>query len=169
MARGGIAGCLPPESEAPLMNWLAAVAAVALASVAAGQEIPKELVSLTEKARLDGRVTAWCRAEFRRGHPDAFAAAVVSTDGSGRYIALHPDATVTELASYKRAADLSCYTRKEAEKLGRTIKESETIHGQIRPRWNTTVVCGFIDDTSAICWQYSPVVRAFVKVGEWVT
>jgi hypothetical protein len=37
------------------------------------------------------------------------------------------------------------------------------------PRFNTTVVCGFLEDTVAECWQYSPDDRAFVKVGGWTT
>jgi hypothetical protein len=113
-------------------------------------------------------VTAWCRAEFQPGHPDAFALAVASVAG-GRYVALDADGNVTELASFTRSADLSCYSRAEAEHLDVTIRQSDTIHGRITPRWNTTVVCGFIDDTSAECWQYSPGERAFVRVGQWIT
>ena len=31
------------------------------------------------------------------------------------------------------------------------------------------LMCGFIDDTTAQCWQYSPADRSFVRVGQWIT
>lgn len=132
------------------------------------QEVPAELSRLIAKARLDGTVAAWCRAEFRPGHPGAFAVAVTSS-GGGRYVALDADGRLTVLASFTDGAELSCYTRSRAEELDTTIKQSETVHGHITPRWKTTVVCGFANNTAAACWQYSPVDRVFVKVGEWIT
>ena len=138
------------------------------ASIAAAQDMPSELAALTAKARLSQPV-AWCRAEFRSGHAGAFAVAVTSADGGGRYVALDSDGKVWALGSFKRNADLSCYSRAQAEKLDASIKQSKTIHGYIAPRSNSTVVCGFIDDTDATCWQYSPADRTFVKVGQWIT
>ena len=135
---------------------------------AAVQNTPAELVTLMAKARLDGTVTAWCRAEFRSGRRGAFAVAVTRA-GGGRYVALGEDGRATELTPFSGKPDLSCYSRAEAEKLDRSIRQSETIHGQITPRWNTTVVCGFIDDTTAQCWQWSPTDRVFVRVGRWTT
>jgi hypothetical protein len=139
------------------------------ASIASGQEKPSALTALAARARLSGPVAAWCRAEFRPDHAGAFAVAVTAATGGGRYVALDVDGTVTDLATFKGAADLSCYSRARARELDSSIRQSETIHGHITPRWGTTVVCGFIDETSAVCWQYSPADRAFVKVGEWVT
>ncbi len=141
----------------------------ALASTLAPQSVPSELATLVAKARLDGAVTAWCGAEFRSGHPGAFAVAIAAPDRGGRYVALDSDGRVTQLASFTGRADLSCYSRADAEKLDATIRRSETIHGHLAPRWNATVVCGFTEDTAAACWQYSPADRAFVKVGQWVT
>lgn len=138
------------------------------ASIAAAQDMPSELAALTANARLSRPVT-WCRAEFRSGHAGAFAVAVTSADGGGRYVALDSDGKVWVLGSFKRRADLSCYSRAQAEKLDASIKQSNTIHGYIALRSNSTVVCGFIDDTAATCWQYSPADRTFVKVGQWLT
>src|SRR6185295_9931103 len=101
-------------------------------------------------------VTAWCRGMFRSGQSRAYAVAIASAAGGGRYVVLESDATVTELASFTRSADLACYTRAEAQKVNVAIGRSETIHGQISPRWNTAVVCAFVDDTTSVCWQYSP-------------
>lgn len=153
------------------MKWIVTLFAQGLvaASMTAAQAMPPELAALAAKAKLNGPVATWCRAEFRSGHPGAFAVAVTATDGGGRYVVLDSDGRVTELGSFKRSADLSCYSRAQAVKLNSSIKQSDTIHGHIAPRWNTTVVCGFADDTTATCWQYSPVDRAFLKVGEWVT
>ena len=135
---------------------------------AAVQKPPAELLTLVAKARLAGAVAASCRAEFQSGRSGAFAAALTRAAG-GRYVALHEDGRSAELASFKGKPDLSCYSRAEAEKLDRSIRQSETIQGQITPRWNSTVVCGFIDDTTAECWQYSPTSRMFVRVGGWTT
>jgi len=137
-------------------------------SAAAAQKAPPDLTTLATKARLGGPVSAWCRAEFQPGHKGGFAVAVTAASG-GRYLALDPDGATTELGLFRRTAELSCYDRREAEKLDGTIRHSETIHGHITPRWDTTVVCGFLEDTIAECWQYSPDDHAFAKVGGWVT
>lgn len=153
------------------MNHGTRLVAVALAvgSMAAAQPAPPELSALAAKARLGGPVAAWCRGEFRPKRPRAFAVAIASAAGGGRYAVLEPDATVTPLGSFTSGADLKCYTRAEARKLSIAIRSSETIHGHITPRWSTTVVCAFEDDVTSVCWQYSPTDRAFVEVGGWVT
>jgi hypothetical protein len=143
--------------------------ALAAASIVAAQPAPSELSVRAAKARLDRPVAAWCRGEFRSGRPGAFAVAVASPADAGRYLVLETDATVVELGSFTRGADLSCYSPAEAEKLNVTIGRSDTIHGQIAPRWRTTVVCGFVDATKAVCWQCSPVESAYIEVGHWVT
>ena len=142
---------------------------LAVASIAAAQSVPSELSALVAKARLDQPVAAWCRAEFRNGHPGAFAVAVTSATGGGRYLVLESDATIKELGSFTRGPDLACYSRAEADELSVTIGGARTIHGQITPRWDTAVVCAFVDDTTSVCWQYSPADGAVVKVGGWVT
>jgi len=148
-----------------------AVTALSLATAvaAAGQPPPADLAALAAKAHASDTIAAWCRGEFRPGRPRAFAAALASSSGGGRYVILESDGTIEPLAAFGGGADLSCYTRAEANRLAETIRHSETIHGRLSPRWNTGVVCGFVDDTNAVCWQYSPADRAFVKIGEWVT
>ena len=143
--------------------------ALAAASIVAAQSVPHDLSALAAKARLAQPVAAWCRGEFRSGSPRAFAVAVTSAAGGGRYVVLEADAMVTELASFTRSADLSCYTRAEVQKLNVIIAQSDTIRGQVTPRWRTAVVCTFVDDTTSVCWQYSPADGVFVKVGGWVT
>jgi hypothetical protein len=129
---------------------------------------PAELQALVARAKLDGAVAAWCRAEFQSGQRGSYAVAAGAGAG-GRYLALDADGRATTLSAFAGRADLSCHTRAEAEQLDRSIRQSETIHGQVTPRWSTTVVCGFTDDTTAQCWQYSPADHAFVKVGGWTT
>ena len=147
------------------------VVPVAAGVRAAGQPVPADLAALAAKAHSNGTIAAWCRGEFRPGRPRGFAAAVAAagSGGGGRYVVFEADGRVDDLAAFGSAAGLSCYTRAEASSLDDTIRSSDTIHGHVAPRWNTTVVCGFIDDTNALCWQYSPAERAFVKIGEWVT
>ena len=131
-------------------------------------KVAPDLGLLLGKTKLPGEIVAWCGAELRAGEPRAFALALNRAEG-GRYVMLHADTHVSPLAAYKGRADLSCYTRAAAEKLNRTIRESGTINGQIAPLWDTSVICGFIDDTTAECWQYSPISQLFMKVGGWTT
>ena len=143
---------------------------VAAGVLAAGQPVPADLAALAAKAQTGGTVAAWCRGEFRPGSPPGFAVAVAAGgSGGGRYKVFEADGAVDDLGAFGSAPALSCYTRAEASGLDETIRSSDTIHGHVAPRWNTTVVCGFIDDTNAVCWQYSPADRTFVKIGEWVT
>jgi len=159
------------DHEAVPMRYLGTplVVGLAVASIAVAQSVPAELSSLAAKARLDRPVTAWCRVEFRAGHPGAFAVAMTSSAGGGRYLVVESDASIKELGSFTRRPDLACYSRAEAEQLGVTIGRSPTIHGQITPRWNTAVICAFVDDTTAVCWQYSPGDDVVVRVGGWIT
>jgi len=150
--------------------FIAAIATHVVTAVAApAQPPPADLAALAARAHASETIAAWCRGEFRSGHPGAFAAALASPSRGGRYVVFDSDGAIEPLAPFGGGADLSCYTRGEANRLAETIHRSETIHGQLSPRWNTSIVCGFVDDTNAICWQYSPADRAFVKVGEWVT
>src|SRR5712692_10042505 len=93
------------------------------------QQAPAELTALAAKARLERPVSAWCRGEFRSGRPGAFAASLTLAAGGGRYVVLEPDAPMVELASFTGRADLSCYSRAEANQLNVTIGRSATIHG----------------------------------------
>lgn len=133
------------------------------------EPMPSDLSALVAGARLEGSVVSWCRGEFRPGDRDWYALAVTSAEGGGRYVVIEPNAAVTELASYTDGAEVSCYTPARARQLDTTIKVSETIEGGVKPRWKTTVICGFVEDTRATCWQYSPALRTFVKVGGWIT
>ncbi len=114
-------------------------------------------------------VLSWCRGEFRAGRPAAYAVAVGSANGSGRYLVLESDAAAVGLASFTDGADLSCYTTEEAKQLDRSIASTDIIHGTIAPTFPTTVVCAFVESTRAVCWQYSPAKRTFVQVGGWIT
>lgn len=150
---------------------VAALASLALAAAVAagGQDPPAELSALAAKAGLDRPLAAWCRGEFQPGRPGAFAVAVPAAAGGGRYLVLAPGDALVELGPFTGSPDLSCYSRAEAEKLGAAIGQSATIHGQLTPRWDTTVVCGFADGTTAVCWQRDPANGAFVRVGGWIT
>jgi hypothetical protein len=132
------------------------------------QPVPPELSALISKAQMHGSVAGWCRGDFRPGGRRGYAVAL-SLDKGGRYVVIDADGKVTELATFSSGAELSCYTPAEARRLNRTIARSETISGGITPRWNTTVVCGFVENTSAACWQYSPATREFVRIGDWTT
>jgi hypothetical protein len=137
-------------------------------AIAPPQPVPPELAALIAKAQLDSSVASWCGGQFRPGGRRGYAVAL-SLDNGGRYLVIDADGQVTELARFSGGADLSCYSPAEARSLSRSIAASSTISGRITPRWNTTIVCAFVEDTSASCWQYSPSGRVFVKIGDWTT
>src|SRR5438067_3973791 len=161
-----------PETAAPRdVNTVsrAVVLGLAAAALAAARPVPPRLAALAARARLDGAIAAWCAGGFRPGRRGAFAVAVTSPTGSVRYAIIEADAMITDLARFDGAPDLSCYSRAQAADLDRTIARSETVHGRVAPRWNTTVVCAVGEATHPVCWQYSPGERKFVTVGEWTT
>jgi len=147
----------------------ACVLLLAVSSTMAAQAPPAEVAELASRANLTHPVVKWCTGEFRKGQSGALAVALSPSADSGRYLILEADATVTDLAKYAGGADLSCYSRADAEALNASIGESETVQGRITPRSDTTVVCGFVTNTEAVCWQYSPTEHAFVRVGGWIT
>jgi SAM-dependent methyltransferase len=129
-----------------------------------------ELTALIAKAKLDRPVALSCRGEFRTGRAGAFAVAVTSATGAGgQYLVLDPDGTVSLLAAFSEGPDLACYTRAAAEQLNDSIARARTVHGSVNPPWDTTIVCGFVEDTRSVCWQFSPAENRFVTIGEWIT
>jgi hypothetical protein len=106
---------------------------------------------------------AWCQEQFRPGRREWVVAA------NGRYLVIHREGAVVELAAFTGDPDLSCYSRADALDLNRSIQGSETLSGRIVLPFRTSVVCGFVDPTTAKCWQYSPPARAYVDVGGWTT
>ena len=139
------------------------------AIVAAQLRPPADLSARLAKARVTGTLVSWCEGQFEAGRSRAYVAAVTSASGGGRYIFVDEAATVVELAPFTDGPDLACYTPAEARKLHDTIRSSETISGRVVPLFPTTVVCAFVENTAAVCWQYSPKTRTFVQVGDWRT
>ena len=147
---------------------LLAIAAAASVQVAQSGP-PADLSELVAKAGVQGTLATWCSGDVRlRGHM-GYAAAVMSSNRGGRYLVYEAGETVVELATFNGAPEVACYTSAEARKINESIRRSETISGKVAPMFETTVVCGFVEDTTAMCWQYSPKTRAFIKVGEWQT
>lgn len=146
-----------------------AVLALTASLLGAQTSPPPDLVALMAKTGVEGRAVGWCRGSFVPGARPAYAAAVASGDGTGRYIVIDEEAQVMALEPFKGVPDVSCYSPAEARKLHESIRLSSTITGEITPAFPTTVVCGFVDGTTAVCWQYSPSARAFVRIGGWQT
>lgn len=113
-------------------------------------------------------VVASCRGEFRPGRGADFAVAAGDASG-GRYLVVQDDAGLHELASYAGKPDLACYSVREADRLNAAIAKSDTINGRITAEWDGTVVCGFIEPTIAVCWQFAPEQKRFVRIGGWTT
>ena len=153
-----------------MINAGFAAAAVASAMLFAAQrQPPTDLAARLDMARVEGTLVSWCQAQFEPGRQRAYAVAITARTEGGRYLVVHHDGKAVELARFNGAPDLACYTPAEARKLDETIRSSETIRGRIAPRFPTTIVCAFVENTNAVCWQYSLKSRAFVTVGQWQT
>lgn len=151
------------SARAALLGTLLACAVAPLTA----QQGTADLAQLLAKAGVAGTAVASCRGELRVGHPDDVAVAV-SADAAGRYVAVM-DGTAYELSPFSGKPELSCYTVREADRLTAEIAKSDTINGRVTAEWDGTVVCAFIEPTIAVCWQYAPERKGFVRIGGWTT
>ena len=108
-------------------------------------------------------------AAFRPGQGGDFAVAVSEAADGGRYLVVQDDGRVHELADYSGKPDLSCYSVTEADRLNANIARSDTMNGRVVAEWDGAVVCGFIEPTIAVCWQFAQEQRRFVRIGGWTT
>ena len=126
-------------------------------------QVPQNVRKLAAGAGVAEPVIAWCQGRLRPGQRGYAVAA------GRRYLAIDGSGAAVELGTFADKPDLSCYSRAQARDLHRDIQRSETLSGRIAPRFDTTTVCGFVDATTATCWQYSPAERLYVEVGGWTT
>lgn len=141
----------------------AIAALVALTSAALVAQAPANVRQRAEAAGITAPIAAWCQGQFRPGQRGYAVAA------GDRYLVIDGNGAAVELAMFTGKPDLSCYTRTQARDLHRDLQRSDTLDGGIRPRFATSIVCGFVEATTATCWQYSPAERTYVEVGGWTT
>ncbi len=156
-----------PHRCAALVALSATLLAYGATSLTA-QQGTADLAPLLAKAGVAGTAVASCRGELRVGHPDDVAVAVSEGAAGGRYVAVM-DGTAYELSPFSGKPELSCYTVREADRLTAEIAVSDTINGRVTAEWDGTVVCGFIEPAVAVCWQYAPERKGFVRIGGWTT
>lgn len=144
-------------------------AATVLVLHLAAQQTDAALTPLLERAGVRGLVQASCRGGFRPGQGSDVAVAVSDAADGGRYLVVQDDGRVHELMEYSGKPDLSCYSVTEADRLNATIARSATMNGRVVAEWDGTVVCGFIEPTTAVCWQFAQEQRRFVRIGGWTT
>lgn len=143
--------------------WMTAVTALT------AQAPPSpDLAPLLARAGITAAPLASCRGEFRIGHQAEFAVALPEP-GGGRYVILQDDGRTQVLTSFAGTPELSCYSLREADRLNDTIAKSATMNGRVVAEWDGTVVCGFLEPTIAVCWQYAPEDRTFVRIGGWTS
>ena len=141
----------------------ATMAMLALVTAQVQGQAPANVRRSAEAAGITAPIVAWCQGQFRPGQRGYAVAA------GGRYVVIDGNGAAVELAMFTGKPDLSCYTRAQARDLRRDLQRSDTIDGEIRPRFATAVICGFVDATTATCWQYAPAERMYVVVGGWIT
>ena len=152
--------------------WLVGLAVASIVDATLQAQLQSsEMRQLADKAGFGPQVVRWCPVDPAAGHARVYAVAVANVSGGrgGRYLVLDPDGSVTPLATYAGDVDLSCYPRERADELAAAIKGSDTIEGELTPRWSATVVCAFTESTEAHCWQFDPGSRRYVEVGHWRT
>jgi hypothetical protein len=139
------------------------LALLVVATAGLHAQAPPEVRQWATAAGVAAPVVAWCQGQLRPGQRGYAVAA------GGRYLIIDGGGTAVALSAFKGKPDLSCYSRAEALGLHRDIQRSETLSGAIAPRFATAVICGFVEATTATCWQYSPSDRVYVEVGGWTT
>ena len=139
------------------------VLTLALAGVVAGAQVPPAAQQFATAAGITAPVIAACQGQFRPGQRGWAVAA------NGRYVVIDGLGAPVDLAAFAGTPELSCYSRADALALHRSIQRSDTLSGHIAPPFATSVVCGFVEPTTAKCWQYSPDQRTYVEVGGWTT
>lgn len=127
-----------------------------------------DVATLLSRAGVTAAPLTSCRAEFRIGHPGEYAVALPAAEG-GRYVLVQDDGQTQALTSFTGTPDLSCYSLRDADRLNDTIAKSSTMNGRVVAEWDGAVVCGFLEPTIAVCWQYAPESRTFVRIGGWTT
>jgi hypothetical protein len=149
----------------------AACVGVALLLAAAGAlaaELPAAFAGALREAGLDGEVVSSCSLSSRRAQPQAHAVQLATASG-GTYVVVERGRPPSVLAQFQGRGELSCHTPQQARRLHAALARSETLRGALRPRWNTTVVCGFTSATEAACWQYAPPHGRYTRIGGWLT
>jgi hypothetical protein len=153
---------------AAVRNGIGVLVVSSGAWAAAGQ-LPAGLVKLVDEAQLAGRIAAWCEVDGTPQGTEHVAVSVSTASSTGEYVVLRRGERPQRLATFSGPGELSCHTPQAARDLELSIRQSVTIEGGVEPRGDATVVCGFTDHTSAVCWQYSPVEDIYMQVGRWST
>jgi hypothetical protein len=125
--------------------------------------VPARVRQAAAEVGVTDPIVGWCQGQLRPGRPGIVVAA------GGRYLAIDGSGQAVLLAAFTDKPELSCHSRAQARDLHRDIQRSETLSGRVAPRFDTTTICGFVDATTATCWQFSPAERVYVEVGGWTT
>lgn len=156
-----------------LLAFAASVALSASLAISKGACEPRQtdvrLVNLLMKIGLRDKAGAWCGGELQPGRTDVYAIDVHEEHGEGKYLVVADGMQPVLLAAFSGQAALGCLSPTQAREQDEVVRNTEGIGGSLTPIGNTTVVCGFVDESSVRCWQFSPDTHTFVEVGGWVT
>ncbi len=122
-----------------------------------------ELAQLASTKMPGAEIVAHCQIS-----EGIFAVATRDSSRGGSYYILSASTSPAELGSFDGEPELQCVSIKSAKELDHAIRTSETIHGQISPSFEGTVVCGFVSATEARCWQLNKD-QIGQQVGGWIT
>jgi hypothetical protein len=146
-----------------------AVLAGLLTLSAAAEPLPPGVQEALARSYPGRTVAAWCRAAAGKDGAAFAGVALSGAAGGGDYLGVHPDGTLSALAAYTGQPQVACHTSASARALGRSTRDTPTVHGDLAVRGRGVVICGFVEATQARCWQYVAKRRRFVPVGGWIT
>lgn len=153
-----------------LAIFLALVSSGANAAEEADKAVRDRLAALLNAPEYKGSVVVnYCIADFDMdGKVDYAFGTVINSQMSGIYVVQLGDRLI-ELAPHNTGSDLQCLDARKAGELNNTIEASEGIHGGIESSGPGDIVCGFVNETEAVCWKYDKSTNSFVVVGGWIT
>lgn len=128
------------------------------------------LTALLSSPEYEGYfAVTYCIADFDMdGKADHAFGTVTNSPVFGAYFVQLGDRLI-ELAYHNTGPELQCLDAKETRERNSTIGISETIHGSIESGDSEYVVCGFVNNTEAVCWRYDKSRNDFVVAGGWTT
>lgn len=121
-------------------------------------------------------INAYCEGSFKNEGGSEYLLGIVDPiSGEGEYVVLFEDVS-TRIAKFSLAPtwqeslpDVKCFSYMGAKRLDSTIKNSESISGQINPLNHFDVACvaPYHSHNAYTCYSYSIKNRSFLGVGGW--
>ena len=136
----------------------------------------KHFLTRFQKQYASYKINSYCVGSFKQEGEFEYLLGIVNPiNGEGEYVVLLGD-TNTRIEKFTLAPswqeslpNVKCFSDMEAKRLNSTIKNSESIAGQINPLNHFDVACvaPYNSHKAFICYSYSIKKSGFLGVGGW--